>query len=80
MGLYPNPADDFTVIRMNGSIQGEALLLEVFDASGRLVYTESAIAQANQTNIRLNVVDFAKGVYTVSVSTSRDRLVQRLVK
>jgi uncharacterized repeat protein (TIGR01451 family) len=80
MGLYPNPADDFTVIRMNGSIQDELLVIEVFDAAGRLVYTETVSAQANQTNIRLSVVDFAKGVYTVSVSTSRERLVQRLVK
>ncbi|MEZ5172166.1 MAG: T9SS type A sorting domain-containing protein [Bacteroidia bacterium] len=80
MGLYPNPADDFTVIRLDGSIQDESLVVEIFDAAGRIVYTETVKANANQTNIRLNVVDFAKGVYTVSVSTPRERLVQRLVK
>ncbi len=80
IGLYPNPADDFTVIRIDGTKADEKMILEVFDTAGRLVYAEQVTSLNNQTNIRLNVNDYALGVYTISVSTSTERLVQRLVK
>ena len=80
MGLYPNPADDFTVIRLEGTTADENIVVEVIDAAGRLVNVQTARTQGNETNIRLDLSNYAYGVYTISVTTSNERLVQRLIK
>jgi hypothetical protein len=80
MSMFPNPADDFTVIGINGTVSGDRISVEVFDAAGRLVQTQSINATGNQTTHRLDVNSFAKGVYMIVVSTETERFVQRLVK
>ena len=80
ISMFPNPADDFTIIGINGTASSERISVEVFDATGRLVQTQSINTTGNQTTHRLEVSNYAKGVYMIVISTGTERFVQRLVR
>jgi hypothetical protein len=80
MSMFPNPADDFTVLSIDGTSSGERISLEVFDAAGRLIETQSINANGNSTMHRLDVNSYARGVYMIVVQSGSERFVQRLVK
>ncbi len=71
--LYPNPATDAVTVR------GENFAaIQLFDASGRMVITETS---NNRTEVRLDVSELGKGVFTIRAATHTGTVVtKRLVK
>lgn len=60
VSAYPNPASDFTTVTWSA---GSAIAtVEVYDANGKLVYTENA---AGRTTVKLDMNDWANGIYSV---------------
>ncbi|MEX1188014.1 MAG: T9SS type A sorting domain-containing protein, partial [Bacteroidia bacterium] len=80
MSIYPNPADDFTVVRLEGISLGEKIQIEIYDAAGRIISSENHVSIGNETNIRLNINDYSVGVYSIVVTSNNNRFVQRMVK
>ncbi|MFM7015896.1 MAG: MopE-related protein [Bacteroidota bacterium] len=69
MVAYPNPTHD--VLNVEFALENdETAAVKMFDASGRMIYTENinAIAGANRTAIQVN--DFAKGVYLLQLESN----------
>lgn len=42
--FYPNPMNDFAIIKINGDVKYENLSLEILDASGRVAITQESIS------------------------------------
>jgi hypothetical protein len=80
MSMMPNPAADFTVINLDGTLSNQAWVVEVMDAAGRLVSREQFTASGTHAQHFLNVQSYESGVYMVRVSNGTEQFVQRLVK
>jgi hypothetical protein len=78
MTLFPNPADDYTVIRFEGLTEESTFRLEVIDAAGRVVKHET-LRSAGVEHI-LQVSDLARGVYHVVISNNDYYFTERLLK
>ncbi len=68
VNVYPNPATDeanlnFTVLN-DGKVS-----ISVYDAVGRLMFTNSQSFKGGQQHVALSVADYAAGVYNVVVTT-----------
>ncbi len=61
VSVYPNPANDFVTIEMEGSIEKVTIL----DISGKVV-----LSQENSTNNRIDVQSLPSGVYFLTVESS----------
>ena len=77
--LYPNPAADRASVDVN--LDGkDDVTVEVFNKVGALVYSQSETGMsAGQHSFSINTGDFAKGIYMVSVKTSRGATQKKLV-
>lgn len=60
---YPNPSADFTTVRWTAD--ADVHTLEVFDATGKLVYAENA---EGKTSTQLDMHDWADGIYSVRLT------------
>ncbi|MFT4985346.1 MAG: hypothetical protein ACI8U0_000978 [Flavobacteriales bacterium] len=60
--LFPNPTTDY--IQINSNISDRINLIEVFDAAGRMVISESL----NGSNDKVNVQDLANGSYNYKIN------------
>jgi hypothetical protein len=61
---YPNPATDYTTVRWS---EANVSTLEVFDATGKLVYAENV---EGKTTTQLDMNDWADGIYSVRLTGS----------
>lgn len=68
--IYPNPAQDYIMIESN-----DAEYVEVVDVYGRVVYS----AEMNGS-VKVNMSDFATGVYFVKLQANGETSVQKVVK
>lgn len=73
--LYPNPANHHLDIRTSNS-ELNINSLEVIDTYGRIV----AVANVDNSFVRINVSDFADGMYFVKVSIGGGYVVKTFVK
>ncbi len=60
---FPNPASESISIVLDGK---ESAIVELFDATGRLVLTQKANALSEK--IEMNIADFSSGIYTLRVT------------
>ena len=70
--VYPNPATDF--ININNVKVGN--VIQIINAVGAVISEEKGV----NNNIRIDVSDFAKGVYWVRVVGEKGREFERFVK
>ena len=68
--VFPNPANDILTIAADENINN----IEVISMTGQVVYNENVSAQ----NLRLNVNDFAAGVYFVKVYTNSEVTIHKV--
>jgi hypothetical protein len=61
-------------------LSGKNYLLSVFDINGRVLYHEDGRLSSTYFTKNLSFENFANGAYFVSLSTERERLVERFVK
>jgi PKD repeat protein len=72
LSIYPNPTSGFVQVKYSGVITAVA----IYDLSGQLVYSAT-----NATNVlSVNCTEFARGVYTIQLTTENGLLYSKLVK
>jgi hypothetical protein len=75
ISLHPNPVSDILTISLNQ--QQEKLSMEIRDVEGKLI---SATVLPESTSIkRLDVSSYAKGVYFISFTNRKERVIKRLI-
>ncbi|MCK6641751.1 MAG: T9SS type A sorting domain-containing protein [Bacteroidia bacterium] len=74
--ITPNPAQQEVTLNLN--TQNESGNVTVSDVSGRLIYSQSIAA--GSAAVRLDVQNFAAGIYTVVVRLGNETGVQKLIK
>jgi hypothetical protein len=67
--LYPNPFDSDGFVLNLTMTQSTALITEIHDVFGRLVFTRKDELPTGSQQIRINNVNLSKGLYTVSCTT-----------
>jgi hypothetical protein len=72
-GVYPNPFNDLLTLKLPSDTK--VLKLEVFDASGRVVFVSSNL---NTSQLDLSILP--QGVYSVKISTSMFTSTKRIIK
>lgn len=77
--LYPNPAGETASIDVNLSSKSD-VSVEVFDKMGKLVYSFlDAGLSAGEHTFDINTVNFAKGMYMVTVKTNEGSTMKKLI-
>jgi hypothetical protein len=74
--VYPNPVTENLNILLTGK-QAEAVI-SIIDSKGSVVLNK--MIPANEKNISFDARGFSKGVYTISIRTSKDVVVKKFVK
>lgn len=77
MNIYPNPTDYSTTIRMEG-LTGNDAMVDILDATGRIVYRKREAVANLQTGLVLDLNSLNDGLYLVRVSNGKDQFVSRL--
>ncbi|MBX7202756.1 MAG: T9SS type A sorting domain-containing protein, partial [Bacteroidia bacterium] len=80
INAYPNPASEYTVLKIDGTRNGENWTVDIMDAAGRLVERKSFPSTDVHTEFMLNVSSYEAGIYQIIATNGTDRLNQRLVK
>jgi len=74
MFVYPNPANDFLVVKTNEGIRINTV--EIYDITGKVVRTESGL---NKLSHQINGVDqFPAGLYLVKVTTDQGLVTRKV--
>jgi Zn-dependent metalloprotease len=76
--VFPNPGDGRFMLQAIFNTDCEALI-EVFDLSGRLVYSESA-GTSSQLSRELDLRHISAGSYVLRVSTATGSMMQKMTK
>lgn len=72
--IYPNPTNNTIFIKPNFQIQKNAILT-ICNLEGKDIYSQTLTTN----EIELNVNDFSKGIYTISIIDGSMRFTQKLV-
>lgn len=70
--IFPNPATGKFTIRVFGSLQH---LVNITDLTGKIIYS----SVCNEGELTLNAKDFARGMYTVQISSGKSMERKKLV-
>lgn len=65
--LFPNPARNNFMLQVNNTEASDALVIQLRDAAGKLVYTKTEIKPASIAVYPLNIYHLSKGKYFVTV-------------
>jgi hypothetical protein len=78
---YPNPVVDFTMLDINSTIDNSVLLIVVTDMQGKSVYKKQLITGSYTTKEKINMSNFTKGIYMITVYfSSEEKLTIKAVK
>ena len=72
--LYPNPSNGQFTIIVNDETKSN---LQIFDISGKLVYTEHITTNGNRKNI--NIPNLINGIYILKLSNNNHAIISKLV-
>ncbi|MFK7926158.1 MAG: PKD domain-containing protein, partial [Bacteroidia bacterium] len=77
--IFPNPAQDITNLRI-ALLETEAIMIEIFDISGRKIYQEELgeLAGGSFHYHQLDLSNWASGWYVVRLRSAKQQLVRRL--
>ncbi len=75
--IYPNPSSDVVNVQVN--IPTENILIELTDAQGRLVYSFRDEKANTGYFVRIDLDDFAEGVYLMRITSSTGIQMQQIV-
>jgi hypothetical protein len=75
LGIYPNPADNFTNIT---TARESILEISVFDVTGKLM--QHVVAGDKQKLVRLNTSGLSSGIYIITVKTASAVYRQKLIR
>jgi len=76
--LYPNPAQDFTMIEIPKGIEEYQLRLTVNELNGREIISEN-ISSLKGNYYQLELKEIPAGIYLIELSTSNQNWIQKLI-
>ncbi|MCW3103576.1 MAG: hypothetical protein JWO09_2016 [Bacteroidetes bacterium] len=78
LSVYPNPNDGNFTLSFFTSDKSD-YKVEITNAIGQLVYKENLAAFSGSYSKQLSVVEFGKGVYTISLTNSKNETVKKVI-
>ena len=75
--LFPNPAQNNVTLTVKG-MEGNAQI-RITDVTGKVVYSENVEVSVMGSSFDMNVADYAKGVYMVSIVSDNASVLKKLV-
>lgn len=79
MTLYPNPANDVVNVSWTNEIE-ETAKVRITGLSGQLFADHNVLLKSGLNTLPLDLVDMPTGVYLITVSTSEETYVKKLVR
>ena len=76
--VFPNPANDILKIQIETRLP-ESVQLIMTDMLGRTVYTNESTQPEQQYHKEIDISSFSKGVYFLKITTSKGRVVRKVV-
>jgi hypothetical protein len=73
--VFPNPAIDHVLIRVDELYQSGALL-QIFSMDGKLVYHEKMIGNSAS----FSVIDWSSGMYEIVITSENQRWKRKLIR
>lgn len=77
--IYPNPSQGIYDISVVGFITNE-VKVEVYDIMGKLISTSNSILLDGQTNVSVDISDYADGIYIVRINGGSHHYAQQIIK
>nr|MBC8319275.1 T9SS type A sorting domain-containing protein [Bacteroidota bacterium] len=78
VSIYPNPASEFVNININNEILFDGKII-MTDLSGRIVYNSTISNSVGNTSVAININDFTKGIYFITLQSNDTRETHKLV-
>jgi hypothetical protein len=79
LSTYPNPFNNTTTIKINGTYKLQAPTVEVFDMLGQVVYSEKTTSEKLENGLVWDAAEQKNGIYLVSVKDQSTSVVSRVV-
>jgi hypothetical protein len=76
--IYPNPSTGLFTVELPGG-RNEAVILSVYDLTGRMLLTRSVSPAVNSEVVELDLQDAAAGIYLLQAVTGNERTAHRLI-
>ena len=76
--LYPNPSKETVVCNLHLTDDQQANIL-ITDISGREIFHTTIQTVNSEMTSRINIIDFSRGIYFVTVKTKNHDLVEKLI-
>lgn len=76
--LYPNPGNGKTTLFLPEDISGNALI-NIFDLTGRLIYSEAFVKESNQHTNTIDLSNFNSGTYILSLEMGQFSQKKKLI-
>ncbi|MEM9718985.1 MAG: PKD domain-containing protein, partial [Bacteroidota bacterium] len=67
--VFPNPLEDFAIVRLRDIGEVDQLDIEMYDHAGRLVFLESVIKLDEILDYRIDLGSMSSGVYVIAIRT-----------
>jgi PKD repeat protein len=77
INVYPNPSNGRFILSMNTN--GEEILLNVYNSTGQLVYTDMIAASQGEISYVINLSDLSAGVYILELNSETIHYIDRLL-
>jgi PKD repeat protein len=78
LSVFPNPNDGNFTLMFTAAEQMD-YKIEVSNAIGQRIYSENMISFSGVYSKQLNVVEFGQGVYTISLTNSKNQTVKKII-
>jgi len=76
--VFPNPANDILKIQIE-TLLPESIQLILTDILGRTVYTSESTQPEQHLHKEIDITSLSKGVYTLTISTPKGRIMRKVV-
>ncbi len=76
--VYPNPSTDHIVVDLTTS-SDETIQLSIYDLVGKKVYSTNSVEVAGNYSEKIDVSNFAKGIYLLRVATTHGTITKKVV-
>ena len=67
--VFPNPLEDFAVVRLRDIGDVDQLDIEIYDHAGRLVFLETVIKLDEILDYRIDLGSMSSGIYVIAIRT-----------
>jgi len=79
VSLIQNPVTDYAFLKFNQRVP-QHLSVSIYDQTGKQVRAEEMHITRNESELKINVSEFKRGVYILKLESSKGNFTQKLVK